>query len=300
MHVVYFTAGTIGAGHFARGVAIERGLRRAGFSGRFTRVGPRGAMRFDRDDETLSTALSTTIEVSIDPLALADAHRAPLTELACALDALSPTLLIVDLFWAPLRRLLPLRGCETWLLLRLAPAHWLDGPPGLAFARDLFSRVIAIEPGVSSGDVDEAIAPIVAIDRDERRPRGALRARLGVDSALPLHVVAHAGAPGEWSELVDACAWRPLHVLTPTPTPSIAIAEDVHVHDGAPLFPLGAWLGDADTIVSGAGYNAYWEARWLGHDARTTWLPRARPIDDQRRRIAIGAACSMRENGADT
>ena len=40
MKIGFFTAGTIGAGHLLRGMALERGLRRAGFGGEFRMFGP--------------------------------------------------------------------------------------------------------------------------------------------------------------------------------------------------------------------------------------------------------------------
>ncbi len=44
----------------------------------------------------------------------------------------------------------------------------------------------------------------------------------------------------------------------------------------------------------------YWEARWLGYAARTTFTPLARVNDDQRWRLTRCGRYVMGANGADT
>ncbi len=65
-------------------------------------------------------------------------------------------------------------------------------------------------------------------------------------------------------------------------------------------FPAAEWLGGADRIVAGAGYNAFWEAHWLGYAERTEWIPFRRTIDDQALRVELSRGMTPRENGADT
>ena len=71
--------------------------------------------------------------------------------------------------------------------------------------------------------------------------------------------------------------------------------------DADALFPAAEWLGGADKVVCGAGYNATGK--------RSGWAtPRedgvrgafARPIDDQAWRVGTCAGYPMRANGADT
>ena len=123
---------------------------------------------------------------------------------------------------------------------------------------------------------------MVVVNPEERRPAGALREALGVPRDEPLHVVHQAGEPGEWSRLAATSSQRPLHVFAPVTRygPPVPADAGIHVHDGDAFFPLAAWLGDADVLHTGAGYNAYWEARWLGYDAKTTFMPFRRNIDD--------------------
>ena len=65
------------------------------------------------------------------------------------------------------------------------------------------------------------------------------------------------------------------------------------------VLPAAEWLGGADRVVCGGGYNAYWEARWLGYAERSTFVPFRRSIDDQASRLAMFRDHFPRENGAD-
>ena len=285
MRVVYFTAGTTGAGHVVRGIAIGRALNRAGFRGTYAMVGPRSLRVLAPRDY---------YGVTIDHDELVDPERASSSELARTLDLLAPDLLVVDMFWAPLVRLLPRAACEAWLLVRRAPPAWLVGRARMPFERAAYARVIAIEPGVDAG---EAIDPIVAVDRLEVLPARALRDRLGVADAAKLDVVVQAGAPDEWRALVQD-ARGAVHVFTLGGARYDDVPANVRVHDD--LFPLAPWLAGADAITSGAGYNSFWEARWLGHAVRTRFIAFARPIDDQAWRIRTHGDHTPRANGADT
>jgi len=278
--VAFFTAGTVGAGHLMRALAIGRALARAGSSARYRVIGP-----------PLPYPVPAGLDyhaVPIDPVELLDPARAPRSELAAELLGFMPQRLVVDLFWVPLVRLLPMTGCEAWLLVRRVPPVWFTGPPGVPFEPRMFTRVLAIEPGVE-GPIDETIDPVLVSNPDECRPRGALRAHLGVAPSERLVVVHQAGKAGELDALlatVDAGEGR---VVRFAPTSS--------GFDGP--FPLCEWLGDADALVSGAGYNAFWEAAWLGYAARTRFVPFPRDLDDQAWRVRTGAGNVPRNNGAD-
>lgn len=277
--VAFFTAGTHGAGHNTRGLAVGRALRRAGFSGTYRMFGPAPAFA------AATLADWEVVEIREEILRSPDAARA--SSLASQLAAFAPEVLVVDMFWAPLRHILPLPGCESWLLLRSFPPAWLEGPPGLPFDWSQYARIVAIEP-VSTNVLTHTIDPVVLVNPEECKPRGALRRRLDVRDDARLVAVVHAGLPGEHASLVPA-----------ERAPNDVVASfDLHAAEA--LFPIAEWLGDADAVHCAAGYNAFWEAKWLGYAARTTFTGLRRVNDDQRWRIARGARHAMRENGADT
>jgi len=275
MRIAYFTGGDVGAGHLMRGLAIGRALRRAGIAAEYRMFGPQ--LRFP---------ILATLDYDVVPLVpaeLRNAALAPVSALGRAITAYAPDLLIADLYWAPLRHL-PIAGCEAWLLIRSCPRAWFGGPPDARFDPRRFTRIIGIEP-VHPGVVTEHVDPVVVCNPDECRPPGALRAHLGVAPGAPLVVVTHAGVPGEIDALAESA--------------SESVVRCDLLGDAA-LFPLAEWLGDADAVIAGAGYNSFWEAQWLGWAPRTTFTPFTRMIDDQAWRIANCGSYRMRANGADT
>lgn len=277
MRVAYFTAGTVGAGHLVRGYALGRALGRRGFTGDYRAFGP-------------PVPYPAAARLDYRPLAirepeLRDPARARDSEVASALRDFRPDFLLVDMFWAPLRHILPLEGCECWLLVRTCPRAWFTGPPDTRFEPRQFRRTIAIESFRHTA-IRESVDPVVVCNPDECQPRHALRQRLGVPPGRRLVVAMHAGLAGELDKLEGAS-----HDET-------VVRLDLF-HEQA-LFPAAEWLGDADQIFCGAGYNAFWEARWLGYAARARFTPLPRRIDDQAWRVENCAGYPMQANGADT
>ena len=266
-----------------RGIALGRALGRAGFAGEYRMFGPAPPAGVP-DFAALPTA--GWEELVIDASDLGSPEAARTTALARQLVAFAPDVLVVDMFCAPLRHILPIAGCEAWLLLRSMPDRWLDGPAGAKFDPMQFARIIAIEP-IASGAVTHVVDPVVVANPDECRPRGALRSRLGIAAEQRLVAVTHAGLPGETKDLVPAAR-----------AGEAVVTFDLR--DPGAIFPLAEWIGDADEVHGFAGYNAYWEARWLGHAARTSFRAVRRRNDDQVWRLAKCDRYVMRANGADT
>lgn len=286
--VVYFTAGNKGAGHLVRGVAIGRALERAGFAGDYAIVAPEPppfpAMREALAHHGLEIA-------AIDPAALTDPARAGGTELAARLRELAPDLLLVDMFWVPLRFILDDLGCAAWLMLRSCPPVWFTGTADAPFAPGQYQRLMAIEPipqTTVAGVELEPIDPVVVCNPDEVRDRDQLCARFELDPGQPIVAVSHAGLRGEIHRLLTLDQMGPA---------SQVLRFDLYTGRG--VFPLAPWLAAADQIHCSAGYNSYWEARWLGYAPRTRLTAIARTFDDPVWRAGSCGAYPMRENGAD-
>ncbi len=277
MRIAYFTGGTVGAGHLVRALAIERGLMRSGFEGTYRAFGP--SIPFP------AAAREPYEYVTVDPLELTNPFAAPESHLASRLGEFQPDLLIVDMFWAPVMYLLPLEDCEHWLLVRKCPDNWLEGTEDIPFDPTLYERIVAIEP-LDHTVFTHHVEPIVICNPEECQPRTALRERVGVNSDRPLTVVAHAGNPGEIYRIaVEGCSQT--HIVS------------FDAADHTAPFPLAEWLTGADEIHLGAGYNSFWESKWLGYYDRTKFTAFDRHIDDQEWRISACAPYRPKENGAD-
>ncbi|MEM7154360.1 MAG: hypothetical protein AAF799_16050 [Myxococcota bacterium] len=278
--VAYFTAGTVGAGHMVRGEAIYRGLQRAGFAGEYRVFAP------PTDFDGIGRAPRTSVAVKADPL-LADPSRVRDSALGRALRTWAPDLLIVDMFWAPVRHLLAALGCPAWLLVRACPPIWLQGRGDVRFDPGAWERIIEIEP-LQLPEATHRIDPIVIVDPDECASAEDSFAALGVEPGRDFTVVCHAGKPGEL-EVLRQTAER---VRSPGST---LVSLDLRRQG---LFPAAAWLGAASGIVMGAGYNGFWETQWLGRDARAHFVPFERSLDRQSLRVDVFRGRRPAENGA--
>lgn len=279
--VAYFTAGTVGAGHEVRGEAILRALERVGFRGSWRAFAPPSPFALG-----LATGRETVV-VQGDP-ALADPERAAASALGRALLGWAPDLLVVDMFWAPVRHLLARLSCPAWLLVRACPPVWLQGRGDVRFDAGAWERIVEIEP-LNLSQATHRLDPIVIINPDECLPAPALHQQLGVSSSCSLTVVSHAGRLGELEVLQ--------HVANERAEPNQTIVTlDLHRQG---LFPAARWLGAAHRIIGGAGYNTFWEARWLGWSDRAVLIPFDRTIDRQRLRVEVLGDHRPKTNGAD-
>ena len=288
MKLAYFTGGTAGAGHMVRGLAIWRALERAGY---------RGEMRMFVPAKPFAGLLPALAPLSptvcpIDPEEVLDPARGPVSELATALSEYSPDLLIVDLFWAPLLYIRPLLNCEAWLIVRSCPPIWLRGPPKSRFDPTQYARVIGIEP-LEREEIREHIEPIVICNPDEAKTRTELCERWGVDQSTRIVAISHAGLRGEIDKLRDDFEASDVGAGAET----LVIRSDLHDEDA--IFPLAVWLPAVDQVYCVAGYNSYWESRWMGYAHKTRLRVMGRKIDDPLGRVKAGRSYKMRENGAD-
>ena len=280
--VAYFTAGTVGAGHVVRGEALGRGLARASIDATLRVFAPPGPFRVGPPERRVNVAVKGDSDLD-------DPARAAQSALGRALRQWDPDLLIVDMFWAPIRHVLPTLRCPAWLLVRACPPVWMQGRGATRFDPGAWERIVEIEP-LGLPHITHRLDPIVIANPDECQPPAALRARLGVPADHTLTVVSHAGKPGELS------VFDPYR--TPSePGPHTTVSLDLH---GGGWFPAAHWLQGADRIVCAAGYNSFWEAQWLGWDARTHFVALERSIDRQQLRLDVSRGRRPEHNGADT
>lgn len=282
MHVAYVTGGTVGVGDLMHGVALRAAARRAGSIARITLVSPPLPFPALRQ-------LDDHITVEMRAQTLLDPSTVEQTPLCQALMALQADVVVVGHFWANVHFVLPKLAAKAVLLLRKAPPVWVVGPPVAPFSstRAHYERIFEIEPVGFAGGF-ETLPPLVVANRDELVPAAVARRALlqnDDDDGRPLRLVFQAGVVGEAAAMSGSDT-----------SSSQTIVCDLH--DPQAPWPMAPLLDGADAIVTGAGYNAWWETQWLGQAHKTTWVPFARSIDDQAWRMALPAT-TMTDNGAD-
>lgn len=277
--IAYFTAGTVGAGHLVRGVALGRALQRCGHE----------QYRIFSPPSPFARVAEPWLEpVPIETDLLRNRASADDSAIARALKAYAPDRLVIDLFWVPLALVqLP---CPAWLLLRSVPPAWLVGPREARFDAGRYERVFAIEPAPGL-ERFLPLDPVVVCQPSEAVSREALVSWVGADTHAPLRIIARAGLPDDQGLLMERA-----HALDPSAT-----WHTLDLSRSDAPFPAAAWLASMQTgdhLVAGAGYNLYWEARAMGFDVHTTFVPLPRKLDDQAMRAAMGGPAPAR-NGAD-
>jgi hypothetical protein len=271
--IAYVTAGNLGCGHLVRGIAIRRALRRLNYRCDFGIFAP--APRNLDIDESIRSEISF---VAMPERELNQRARARHSALRIALTRFRPDLVVVDMFWAAMFHVLRSLAVPAWLLVRKVPNWWWRVDRTISFDSRQYERVFRIEP-CSLPMESTALNPLVVCNLNECAMPHELRAHWP-GAAGSLEVLVHAGRAGERQTLANLAApGRPLRTIA--------------------RFPACRWLPAADRIVCAAGYNSFWESKWLGYFAKCTFLPFTRSADDQAWRLHACSQVLMSANGAD-
>lgn len=269
--VMYFTDGHIGTGHIATWCAINKSLEEVA---QLTYVyGHCGFGHF-----------------SNFPMQLLNER-----EMRTEFRKLDPKLILVDQNLRAYHEMFGPTKLDLWVLVRATTEEWFRENVEQLLQEFPNARVIATEPCAWKFS-EVTVNPIVLWDRSEMLPPDELRRKFGVPTGW-IGAVMHSGAPGEFDELFDMpevdehlrnCEW----------------IVKLNGHDlSNPARTSGArYLSGASRIVCAAGYNAFWEANWLGYADRCMFVPLTgvRVIPEQEIRLAeTPATFTMHENGAD-
>lgn len=285
MRVLYYTGGATGSGHMVLGLSLAAAFRRAGAACDYSMaaVGEEFA------------GLAGGFGVPVAPLppegpeALAPGRFRD-SALYRAIESARPDVLVVDLYWFPLDAFIRELPCRKVFLSRqVDPAFFRIRLPDreLAFRHSDYDLVLRTEPGFDLPFPSESIEPIVIRNPDEILTREAARADLGLADGQRGCLFAFNGRGGEGQE-----AWKSFSYLEDE---GWTVVRSSNRSGG--LFPAADWFNAFDLVVCGAGYNAFWEARYFRKEA--FFVPFPRRYESQTRRIALCSDYEMRENGAD-
>lgn len=201
-----------------------------------------------------------------------------------------PDVLVVDINWAHLDAFLRDLPCKKVFLTRqIDPRTFRFRTPDreLVFRPEDWDLVLRTEPGFDLPFPSESVEPLVIRNRDEILSAEAARADLGLASEDRSCLFAFNGKIGEGAE-----AWKSFSYLEDE---GWTVVRSDNREGG--LFPAMDWYNAFDLVVCGAGYNQFWEARYLRKEA--FFVPFPRRFEDQARRIALCSDYEFEENGAD-
>lgn len=281
LKVVYYTSGITGSGRVVTGISIGNAFKRKGVPCEFTIVS-------SSDFSHLASGFNH-VEIPLEEADALSPENFMSSALYNCLRKLDPDVLLVDLLWFPLYHFLHELRCVKILLCRQVSDRFFSIPlPAGTIGIDpsAYDMVVATEPFESCIPMKQ-VNPIVIRNRDEILGREEALKKLGVKSGKPVGLFAYNGEPGEYREIRKKYSYleRPYNMIYSTN------------YSGKGFFPMVDYFNAVDFIVSGAGYNSFWEIIYFEKEA--VFEPVVRRFEDQAKRVLECSDYRFSENGAD-
>ena len=286
MRILFFTGGTTGSGHIVLGLSVAAALKRSG-----TTYEAYAILSLETPFAPLARDLGIpVITIPAEDGVMLGKERYRESALYSAIDTFKPDVLLVDLFWFGLDAFIRDLPCRKVILIRQVDpcffhAHFPNGE--LKFRPGDYDLILKTEPYFDLPFPSRQIEPIIIRNQDEILSRDSALADLGLSSNGRNCLFAFNGKSGEGEE-----AWRSFSYLE---IEGWKVVRSDNRRGG--LFPAVDWFAAFDMLVCGAGYSAFWEARWFGKEA--FFVPFPRQFEDQERRVALCSDYEMVRNGAD-
>ncbi len=283
MKIVYYTSGTTGSGRIVTGIAIGNALKRADFECEYTIIH--------------SSPFGWLIEESgFKDILIPVEHEKYLTEknyehsiLYRTLTCPEPDILLVDMLWFSISSFIQNLKCRKIFLCLNPHQNFFSidlGRKKLQFKPENYDLLLKTEPFDSPYHMDE-INPVVMLNRNEILSREDAISRLGLDSNTKNVLVAVNGKPGEFEEVNETCSSLKKQ--------GYIITASSNYYGG--LFPAVAYYNAFDLIVTGGGYNSFWETRFFNKEA--IHIPPKRRFENIRDRLNRCKGYEFTQNGAD-
>ena len=288
MRAAFFNTGS-GTGGLMAGASVFNGLKRAGLRPEFTAVtdcefSDKFTAYFGPDFRV------RTIRPEPEKLFTDDLN----TELYRTLRDINPELIVVYMLWLPVMPILEEFDCPKLLLIRECPERWMHLRTGehdfIHINTGDYDAALSIEPGFLP-DGFSSVPPLVLKNRDELPSKAEAREALEIEEGKKCCIIAQNGRPGEFERILaegsgtnDISDYRMIYT---TNRNSEALS----------LFPLIDYLPAADFIIAGAGYNLFYECRYLDIPGR--FFSFERNAENPQWRIDNNSSCTFTENGSD-
>ncbi len=254
MKIVYYSGAITGSGHIIQGISIYHAMVRSGSTADYSLL---GSSHFPfLADEFSIPHIQIPAE---DETSLSAAERCRNSTLYRTIRELEPDILIVDLTWFTLSHFIRDLTCKKIILFRqLSPDGFifpLMDPP-LQFDPNDYDLVIATEPFEHTHPMEE-INPIVIRNRNEIFLKEEARTKLGVPPETRCCLFALNGKPGEFEEYRKTYSYLEDEGYT--------MIYSSNYKGG--LFPAVDYFNAFDLIITGGGYNSFWETRYFEKEA---------------------------------
>jgi hypothetical protein len=282
VNIVYYTSGLTGWGRIVTGLSIANALKRKGILCEFTIVSNfQPSFQFENVHHI-------RIPVENEEILLSPNYQQ--STLFKTLIDLKPDICLFDLIWYTTYNFIHEINCKKILLCRQVSDKFFSIPlqdKKLDFNPKHFDLLLATEPFKSSIKMD-SISPIVIRNKDEILPKEEAAARLGVTGNRPVCLFAYNGEPGEFEAIKKKYSYLK--------DSEYQMLYSTNYSDKS-FFPIVDYLNAVDFLISGAGYNAFWEIIYFNKEA--IFEPVRRNFENQFWRVQNCQEFYFEENGAD-
>jgi hypothetical protein len=282
LKIVYYTSGITGSGRVVTGISIGNAFRRKGIPCKYIIV--------SGSDFSFLSSDFTHVKIPLEEENSLSEQNYKSSILLRTLTELKPDILLVDLLWFSLYHLIRELPCKKIFLCRQVDDSYfsinLKGE-SLNFRSADYDLLIATEPFTSSIPM-QFINPITIRNRDEILPREEALKRLGVSEDRPVCLFAYNGEPGEFEKIKKKYSY-----LDDSENQMLYSTN----YSDKSFFPIVDYFNAIDFLVSGAGYNAFWEIIYFNKEA--IFEPVKRNFENQFWRIQNCQEYYFEENGAD-
>jgi hypothetical protein len=285
MRILFYAPGTTGSGHIVRGLSIAAALKRSGIPHEYSILS--ADIPYVNLARRFGISISTIPHESEETLGPAHYREAALF---AALSSINPDILIVDQFWFSLNSFVPELPCrKVMLTFQMHPSvfHIRTSKNEYRFRPEDYDLLLRTEPAYEVPFDSREVKPLVLRNRNEVMGREGARADLHLTDTARTCLFA---CSGESEQVADV--WKSFSYLQDE---GWVVVRSQHREGG--LFPAMDWFAAFDLLICGAGYSAFWEARWLKKE--TYYVPFPRRFEDQKKRITCCSDYIFDTNGAD-
>ncbi len=281
--IVYFTSGTTGSGRLVQGISIWNAFERSGQQVNYTIVSS-SPFAYLADGFNVKH-IEIPVE-SEDVLIAGDPEDSILFQ---TLKRLKPDVLLVDLMWFSLFNIIDRFPCKKIFLSRQVADKFFTislKNDLLKFNPDQYDRIIATEPFASCTNMEQ-INPVVLRNRGEIMSKTAALKKLGLSGDKPVCLTAYNGKPEEYQSVQKTYSYLE--------DEGYRMVYSTNYESG--IFPVVDYFSAFDLLITGGGYNSFWEAVYFEKEA--IFIPFPRNFEDQKKRIDEYKGIPFKENGAD-
>ena len=282
MKILYYTSGITGSGRIVRGISIGNALKRKRVSCEYEILSS-SPFAFLADQYK-----HIEIPIENDFAHLKDTYQNSI--LYKTLIETNPDILIIDILWFPLYHFLDKFKFKKVFLHSQAGDDYFDiqiADDRRIFRPADYDKIISCEP-LSSKIPSQKINPLIMRNKDEIFPKDIALTKLNLTGNKPVCLFAYNGEPGEYEAIKRKYSYLE--------NAGYKMVYSTNYSDKS-YFPIVDYFNAFDFIVSGAGYNAFWEIIYFNKEA--IFEPVPRQFENQFWRVQNCQEHYFEENGAD-